>query len=506
VPAGATYTPISVTNLTTGLTAYSPAPFIVTFPGGGSITSSSFAGRINIGTGNYPIRIAIADLNGDGKPDIVVTNRGSNSLSIFTNTSTSGVISLAGKIDSATGTNPIGLAIGDIDGDGKPDVVEVNNGGDTVSIFRNTSTGGVISFAPKVEYKTGGAPVDAAISDFDGDGKPDIAVTNSYTNTISAFRNTSTPGNISFASKIDAMTGLQPWSIAITDIDGDGKPDAVVTNNAGSTITALRNTSASGSISFSINLEYTAGNGPVGVATADINEDGKLDIAVANSTSNSVSIYRNMSTSGGVSFAEKVDYTTGTGPSILAIADIDGDGKPDIVMTNYSTDNALSVLRNKSVGGSISFAEKTDFITGMGPLGLAIADIDGDGKPDLVTTDYDGNTITIFRNVISPTGVANFESNVPEHFNLMQNYPNPFNPTTNIGFALPKRSAVKLVIYNILSQKVAELVNQEQEAGWHTVQWDANVTSGIYFYQLEAVPRSDPSKRFVETKRMMLLK
>jgi hypothetical protein len=492
--------------LATGLTTYSSAQFIVTFPGGGSITSSSFAGKIDSRTGNYPIRIAIADFDGDGKPDILVTNKGSNTISIFSNTSTSGVISLASKVDSTTGTDPVGLAIADIDGDGKPDAVVANNGGDTVSIFRNTSTGGVISFASKVDYKTGGAPVDVAIADFDGDGKPDIAVTNSYSNTISVFRNTSTPGSVSLGSKIDALTGTLPWSIAITDIDGDGKPDAVVTNNGGNTISVIRNTSTSGSVSFTSNLDYSAGNAPVGIATADIDEDGKPDITVANSTSNSVSVFRNMSTSGSVSLAEKVDYTMGNGPSIIAIADIDGDGKPDIVMTNYSTDNALSVLRNKSISGSVSLAEKVDYITGMGPVGLAIADIDGDGKPDLVTTNYDGNTICIFRNIVGSTGVANFGSTVPIHFDLMQNYPNPFNPTTNIGFALPNRSAVKLVIFNILSQKVAELVNQEQEAGWHTVQWDANVTSGIYFYQLEAVPLSDPSKRFVETKRMMLLK
>ena len=250
VPVGATYAPITVTDLTTGLIAYSAKPFTVTFAGGGSISSSSFAAKVDFTTGIGPPDLAIADLDGDGKPDLAVTNMEGNTVSLFRNTSTSGSItsgSFAGKVDFTTGTNPYMVAIGDLDGDGKPDLAVTNVNSNTVSVFRNTSTTGLItsgSFAAKVDFTTGYWPRDVAIGDLDGDGKPDLAVTNVNSNTVSLFRNTSTSGSItsgSFAAKVDFTTGSGPDGVAIGDLDGDGKPDLAVTNEGSNTVSVLRN-------------------------------------------------------------------------------------------------------------------------------------------------------------------------------------------------------------------------------------------------------------------------
>jgi hypothetical protein len=91
-------------------------------------------------------------------------------------------------------------------------------------------------------------------------------------------------------------------------------------------------------------------------------------------------------------------------------------------------------------------------------------------------------------------------------FLLRQNYPNPFNPSTTIGYGLPNRRTVRLVITNSLGQQVAVLENGEREAGYHEVQWNANVASGLYFYRLESVSVSDPNNRFVQVKKMLLMK
>jgi hypothetical protein len=98
------------------------------------------------------------------------------------------------------------------------------------------------------------------------------------------------------------------------------------------------------------------------------------------------------------------------------------------------------------------------------------------------------------------------EVNIPLIFSLNQNYPNPFNPSTTIKYALPYRSQVKLKIFNILGQIVKELINIEQTAGYKSVIWNANVSSGLYFYRIEATSKDDPSKRFVDTKKMLLLR
>jgi L-ascorbate metabolism protein UlaG (beta-lactamase superfamily) len=95
---------------------------------------------------------------------------------------------------------------------------------------------------------------------------------------------------------------------------------------------------------------------------------------------------------------------------------------------------------------------------------------------------------------------------LPQDFQLFQNFPNPFNPSTTIQYGLPLRSFVRLVVYNILGQVVKELINTEQQAGYQSVVWDANVASGLYFYRLEATSTDDPNKRFIDTKKMLLLK
>jgi hypothetical protein len=132
VPLGSTYNYISVIDLGSGLSANSLKPFVVTFPYGGSISSSSFAPKVDFTAGTDPYSVSLGDLDGDGKIDIVVPNNGSGNISILRNTSTPGTISFASKIDLITGTNPLRVAIADITGDGLLDLVVVNAVANTV--------------------------------------------------------------------------------------------------------------------------------------------------------------------------------------------------------------------------------------------------------------------------------------------------------------------------------------------------------------------------------------
>ncbi|MFM7857440.1 MAG: FG-GAP repeat domain-containing protein, partial [Flammeovirgaceae bacterium] len=124
-------------------------------------------------------------------------------------------------MDFTTGINPQAVAIADLDADGKPELTVVNKGDNTLSVFKNVSTTGTIStssFSTKVDFPTGSSPSAVAITDLDGDGRPDIAVTNASGNTVSVFRNMGAVGNItsaSFGAKVDFATGANPQAISL---------------------------------------------------------------------------------------------------------------------------------------------------------------------------------------------------------------------------------------------------------------------------------------------------
>lgn len=386
IPAGAMFQPVSVT--TNGLTAYSKKPFVVTFSGGASqFTPQSFiaGGKVdsvdsNIETTKY----AVGDLDGDGGLDVVTIDRLNNTLSVYRNTTTGAAISFAPKTDFTTGASPRSVAIADLDGDGKPDVVVTNLNDNTVSIFRNTTSGGAISFAPKVSFLTATQPAGIAVTDLDKDGKPDLVInTINLAGYVSVLRNTGSTGTISFATKLDLqLLSGSVEEIRTADIDGDGKEDIVVPNYWSYSISILRNTSTTGSLSFAAKVDIATSGQPIEIEMADLNDDNKPDLVVTYFlTGSSVSVFRNISAPGTVTFDSAVNYLTPKTTDGLGVNDLDGDSKPDILVGVGG--ESVAVLKNKSTaGGNLSFNAivksaslyTTKIITG---------DFDGDGKPDI---------------------------------------------------------------------------------------------------------------------------
>ena len=419
VPASAAYGPIRVT--VGGLTAESKAFFLPTFAGVRGIAAGSFAAKIDSAQGSAALGVALADLDGDGKPDLASTSFTESSVLVRRNGSSVGTIGFEARSVAAVGANPNRLTAADIDGDGKLDLLVANGNSNTVSILRNASTSvGTISLEAAVGASVGTGPVGIAVGDIDGDGKLDVLTTNQDGRSVTVLRNTSTPGTASFDPAVNSsltLSGnLRPFGIAVGDLDGDDKPDVVVGYQGGTEIAVLRNTSTAGSISFAAITSASMGTTPSDVTTGDVDGDGKLDVVVSNFGSNSVSVLRNISTVGSIGFAIKVDIAVGASPSPVALSDIDGDGKPDIVAGNFTSGagTTVSLLRNASTVGSISFASKIDLTVGTGPRAIALADIDGDGKPDLATGN-DNTSVSLLRNLglpvpaitsISPTSGA----------------------------------------------------------------------------------------------------
>lgn len=402
VPVGATYSPISVT--TNGLTATTARPFVPVVISGPAI---SFDAKTDVTTTNTNSFGEVIDIDGDGKIDIGVAQNFGFLASLFRNTSNTGSFSFATKIDFSQ--NPISsVGFADVDGDGKPDLLTTNGTANTLSIYRNISTSGVLTTGSFDANKTNLSATDAyitAVGDLDGDGKLEIVVTRRSANAVTVFRNMATTGIVSanlFSADVNATTNISPYDVKLADIDGDGKLD-ILTSSTGAT-SIFRNTSTLGQLSFAtkFDLPLATGEGIIGVG--DIDGDGKLDIALSNGASDVVTVFRNTSVSGTFSFASSINFPTGDNPGGVTLADVNGDTKPELIVSNTSG-NSISVLRNNATSGVIntgSFDSKIDYTAGNSPIMPIVADIDGDTRLDILSINYGtGSTISIFRNTAS---------------------------------------------------------------------------------------------------------
>lgn len=421
VPYGAKYAPISLVNLDNGLSATSAGIFNPIFTPTKTHPITFDDVKYYSSNKNKSASVELSDLDGDGKSDILFVNFESGSGSVLVvrrNTGIFGVIDVSSNFanpqEFVTGSTPFALAVGDLDGDGKQDVAVANYGGNSISVFRNTSTTGNISFAPKVDYPTtGNGPTSIAIQDLDGDGKADIVTADQTSHWVSIFKNASTTGTISFNRQAGLSTGTVtgPVSVKLGDLNGDDKPDLVVVGKSSNRVTIFRNTSTINTISFETPItNYTTGTSPYSVAIGDLDGDGKADLAVSNESSRTISLYKNTTSSAAsITFvAQGATTALGSGkPSIVAMGDLDGDGKTDLAVSMFETQN-VATYGNTSTIGTISFSSANIIQSsiasgaGNGPQSIAMGDIDGDGLPDIVSSNFGGGStaLGILRNFL----------------------------------------------------------------------------------------------------------
>ncbi len=351
-----------------------------------------FAAQVAYATGSNPSSVTSADVNGDGKADLLVANYYSNTVSVLTN---QGDGRFNAKVDVATGVNPTSVTSADVNGDGKADLLVANSSSNTVSVLTNQGDG---RFNAKVDYATGRYPYSVTSADVNGDGKADLLVANSSSNTVSVLTN---QGDGTFHAKVDYATGGTPISVSSADVNGDGKADLLVANQGSNTVSVLTN---QGDGRFNAKVDYATDSSSQSVTSTDVNGDGKADLLVA--VGNGVSVLTNQ---GDGRFNAKVDYYTGSSPQSVSSADVNGDGKADLLVANYY--GTVSVLTNQGDG---TFNAKVDVATGGNPTSVSSADVNGDGKADLlVAKNYGSNTVSVLTNQGSTTLLTAYTEQTP---------------------------------------------------------------------------------------------
>ena len=358
----------------------------------GVSSAPSFAPTRHYAVGGRPTFVAIGDLDRDGKADLVTANPDAKRLSVLINRGDGNFR----RVDRAAERKPSSIATGDLNGDENLDLVTANSAADTVSVLLGEGDG---RFRPDVEYPTGRGPVSVAIGELNGDGRPDVAVANGAfrVDTVSTLLNR---GDGSFEAKRDYATGPGPVSVAIGDLNGDRRQDLAVANHSFPTVSVLFN---QGDGSFEARTDYRTPAFASSVAIGDLDNDGKSDLVTSNldpdcipdprwaTCSNNVAVFLNRA--GGWL---RRHYDTGPEPSSVVIGDLNGDGNPDLATVNreFLTDTA-SVLANKGDG---SFRPRLDYRTARNPSSLAIGDLNGDGRLDLATANGDPRTVSVFLN------------------------------------------------------------------------------------------------------------
>jgi len=352
-----------------------------------------------VGTG--PLAVVAGDFNGDGKIDLAVVNNGNASAG-----DDGGVSILLGNGDGTfraavnipVGKNPVSIAVVDFNGDNRLDlaVIKADGGVGDVGILLGNGDG---TFQSPVDYATGNGPNKVAVGDFNGDDKPDLVVANGTDNTVSILLGN---GDGTFRSRVDYTTGGPPHGIAVAEFNGDGKADLAVPAGLRGVAVLLGN----GDGTFQSATFYDSGAfGVVAAVLGDFNGDGKVDLFA-----NFTQFHGGVIDSRGDLLVGNGDGTfqlvrgvviLGSSPNngYVSQADFNGDGKLDLV----TAQPAVSAVSNVSVwagNGDGTFQTPITLTAGSSPHSGANVDLNGDKSPDIVVANTGDNTISVLLNTV----------------------------------------------------------------------------------------------------------
>lgn len=278
------------------------------------------------------------------------------------------------------------LTTGDFDGDGKTDLATANyfsgNTSDNVTILFLNENGG---FDRSASYQFGALPSAISAADFNRDGKLDLAVCYSGSNTVDILFN---DGHGAFP-RASAFAINNPRGLAVGDFNGDGSPDLAVTEFGSVYLWVIP---VNGDGGFEPAERYIVGQDPISVTAGDFNRDGRLDLATANFSSSTISVLSNR---GGGKFDTPVNYSVGGAPESITLGDFNSDHKADLAVASANT-NAIWVYLNNPDGSS--FQPPKIYPVGNVPTAVATTELNLDGKDDLIVANLGDNTVFVLLN------------------------------------------------------------------------------------------------------------
>lgn len=396
--------------------------------------------KYSAGAGTDPVGIAAADFNGDGKPDLVVADFGNHSVSVLIN---SGTGTFNAAVQYGVGNSPSAVAAADLNGDGIPDIAVTNSADDTVTVLINSGTG---TFTTGGTYSTDTTPSSVAIADFDGNGLNDLAITNQGGNDVTILLN---QGSGVFAAAVNycvvttsgtcnSVAAVSPVSVVAIDLSGDSKPDLAVASLGSSVATLVNN----GSGAFTLTAQATSSQTPQGIAAGVFVTAGNPSLVVADSATNSFEIYGSTITG---SLAAPLRYMSGSAPVAIAVGDFNKDGKLDVAVVN-NTDNDVAVVLGNGDG---TFADIANYISGSSVRSVATGVFTGTTTDFLVNSATNGTyAVNLFTN--SGKGIFQFATSVPLASDVYSIAVGDFNQDKFLDFVVANETAnqVSVVLGN----------------------------------------------------------
>ena len=350
-----------------------PAP-AVTLPSG--TTPAPFLVAPSFALAGAPSSVAMGDLNEDGKPDLVTADAVTGKVTVFLGT---GNGKFASGVEYATGSHPGVVAVADLNGDGHPEVIVGDESKGTISILTSSGSG---MLQLKQTLAAGLDPAYIAVGDFNGDGKSDLAVAARSAASLAILLN---DGKGNLQAPTISVLHKAPTSLISTDLNNDGHADLALANADGTVSILL----GAGNGTFRSLADIAVASGPLSsIAAGDFDRDGNIDLAVTQSGGKALSVLLGKGNGG---FASPINYAVGNNPVSALVTDLDGDGVADLVVINQGS-NTYSVLGGNGDG---TFKSSLDYVVGNGPVAAVAGEFDANGHIDLAVINPNSQSVTV---------------------------------------------------------------------------------------------------------------